>query len=78
MFESGISSFYQQEMGIPEMKCIFDILQEYDGAYGARPSGAGFRGAVVVLVESSKKKQSKPELMQVIQFNSQPLKMSTK
>lgn len=30
IFESGNPSFYQQETGIPEIKGIFDILQESD------------------------------------------------
>lgn len=55
MFESGESSFYQYESGIPEMKTIYDILRETVGVYGARPSGAGYRGAVIGLVDPSKK-----------------------
>ncbi|MCZ0717780.1 hypothetical protein [Aerococcus kribbianus] len=47
MFQSGESSFYQYESGIPEMKLIFDTLKETEGVYGARPSGAGYRGAVI-------------------------------
>lgn len=31
MFESGHSSFYQQESGIPEMKTIYNILKETEG-----------------------------------------------
>ena len=62
MFESGNSSFYQQETGIPEMKLIFDILQETDGVYGARSSGAGFRGAVIGLINPSKKDEIKVKI----------------
>lgn len=62
MFESGNSSFYQQETGIPEMKCIFDILEETEGVYGARPSGAGFRGAAIGLVDPSKKEVIKAKI----------------
>lgn len=62
MFESGNSSFYQQETGIPEMKLIFDILQETDGVYGAGPSGAGFRGAVIGLIDLSKKEAIKAKI----------------
>lgn len=36
------------------MKCIFVILQESEGIYGARPSGAGFRGAVIGLIDPGK------------------------
>lgn len=57
-------------MGIPEMKCIFDILQDSYGVYGAWPSGADFRIAIIGLVDPIQKEQSKPKLMQFIQFNS--------
>lgn len=56
MFELGNSAFYQKEKGIPEMKFIFDILQNTDGVYGARPRGAGFCGAVIGLIDPSQKK----------------------
>ena len=62
MFESGNSSIYQQQTGIPEMECIFDILQESEGVYGARPSGAGFHGAVISLVDPSKKDAIKAKI----------------
>lgn len=62
MFESGKSSFYQQETGIPEMKLIFDILEDADGVYGARPSGAGFPGAVIGLIDPSKKDEIKAKI----------------
>lgn len=62
MFESGNSSFFQQETGIPEMKLIFDILQESKGVYGARPSGAGFRGAVIGLVDPIYKEAIKEKI----------------
>lgn len=78
MFESGNSSFYKQETGIPEMKLIFGILQETEGVYGAHPSGAGFRGAVIGLIDPSKKTISKQKLILFIQKNSQQLKMYTK
>lgn len=62
MFESGNSSFYQQESGIPEMKTIFDILQNAEGVYGARPSGAGYRGAVIGLINPAYKDQIKEQI----------------
>lgn len=62
MFESGKSSFYQQETGIPEMKLIFDISEDADGVYGARLSGAGFRGAVIGLIDPSKKDEIKAKI----------------
>ena len=62
MFESGHSSFYQQETGIAEMKTIYDILKDADGVYGARPSGAGFRGAVIGLIDPAYKESIKAQI----------------
>lgn len=53
MSESANSSFFQQETGILEMKQIFHILYGAEGVYGARTSGAGFRGAVIGLIDPS-------------------------
>lgn len=64
MFESGESSFYQYESGIPEMKDIYDLLHECEGVYGARPSGAGYRGAVIGLVDPAYKEQIKAKIDQ--------------
>jgi len=64
MFESGDSSFFQQESGIPEMKTIFDILRKSEGVYGARPSGAGYRGAVIGLIDPAYKDQIKEAIDQ--------------
>ena len=65
MFESGMSSFYQQESGIPEMKTIYDILKDSEGVYGARPSGAGYRGAVIGLINPAYKEQIKKNIDEV-------------
>ncbi|GAA0359002.1 galactokinase [Alkalibacterium iburiense] len=62
MFESGESSFFQYESGIPEMKTIFDILKDSEGVYGARPSGAGYRGAVIGLVNPAYKDSIKEKM----------------
>lgn len=62
MFESGESSFYQYESGIPEMKTIYDLLCECEGVYGARPSGAGYRGAVIGLVNPAFKEEIKAKI----------------
>lgn len=64
MFESGESSFYQYESGIPEMKDIYDLLHECEGVYGARPSGAGYRGAVIGLINPAYKEQIKAKIDQ--------------
>lgn len=62
MFESGESSFYQYESGIPEMKDIYDLLRDCQGVYGARPSGAGYRGAVIGLIDPAYKEQIKAKI----------------
>ncbi|MGP6146523.1 GHMP family kinase ATP-binding protein [Jeotgalibaca sp. A122] len=59
MFESGESSFYQYESGIPEMQTIYYLLRKCKGVYGARPSGAGYRGAVIGLVDPAYKEAIK-------------------
>lgn len=64
MFESGESSFYQYESGIEEMMSIYSILRECEGVYGARPSGAGYRGAVIGLINPAYKQQIKEKINQ--------------
>lgn len=51
--ESGKSSIENYECGVPELIKIYEILNSIDGVYGARFSGAGFRGACIGLVDSS-------------------------
>lgn len=62
MFKSGESSFFQYESGIPEMFTIYNLLRETEGVYGARPSGAGYRGAVIGLVNPAYKEQIKAKI----------------
>lgn len=62
MFESGESSFYQYESSIPEMEDIYKLLRECEGVYRASPSGAGYRGAVIGLVDSAYKEQIKAKI----------------
>jgi galactokinase len=50
MFLSGESSIQNYECGCPEIITIFDILKETPGVYGARFSGAGYRGWCIGLV----------------------------
>ena len=65
MFESGDSTFNNYETGIPEMKTIFDVLREAEGVYGGRPSGAGFRGSVIGLINPKYKDEIKAKLDEV-------------
>lgn len=54
-FESGHRTFYQQEGGIPETETIYNILKETEGVYSVRPSGAGYRGTIIGLVNPDSK-----------------------
>lgn len=59
MYESAASTFNNYETGIPEMATILDVLRESEGVYGARPSGAGFRGSVIGLINPEYKEEIK-------------------
>ena len=50
MTESGSSSISCYETGGPEMMRLYEILNACPGVWGARFSGAGFRGCAVALV----------------------------
>ena len=56
--ESGQSSIENYECGVPELIKIYEILNSTDGVYGARFSGAGFRGACIGLVDTSVETQN--------------------
>lgn len=62
MFESGNSTFYQQEASILEMDTSYNILKETEGVYGNRTSGAGSRVAVIGLVNSDFKEHIKAQM----------------
>ncbi len=49
MRESGASSVYNYESGCPQLVTLYNILCEAPGVYGARFSGAGFRGSCIGL-----------------------------
>ena len=51
VFASGESSISKYESGCPELITIYETLAESDGVYGARFSGAGYRGACIGLVD---------------------------
>ncbi len=65
MFESADSTFNNYETGIPEMATILDVLRKSEGVYGARPSGAGFRGSVIGLVNPEHKAEIKAAIEDV-------------
>lgn len=49
--ESGRSSIERYECGAPELVTLYEALIATPGVYGARFSGAGFRGSCLALVE---------------------------
>lgn len=48
--ESGHSSIYNYEAGSPELKALYNIMNETKGIYGGRFSGAGFKGCCMAIV----------------------------
>jgi len=51
MAASGWSSINNYECGAPELVALYEVLVGSDGVYGARFSGAGFRGFCLALVD---------------------------
>ncbi len=49
--ESGRSSIEKYECGAPELVALYEALMATRGVYGARFSGAGFRGSCLALVD---------------------------
>lgn len=49
MRASGASSVHNYESGCPQLITLYNILSECPGVYGARFSGAGFRGCCIGL-----------------------------
>jgi galactokinase len=47
MRESGASSVYNYESGSPHLTSLYKIMCDCPGVYGARFSGAGFRGSCI-------------------------------
>lgn len=54
IFESGYSSIHNYECGCDELIRLYDILSTTDGVYGARFSGAGFKGCCMALIDPEK------------------------
>lgn len=53
--QSCESSIHNYECGSPELIKIYDCLKNLEGVYGGRFSGAGFKGAVIALVNPESK-----------------------
>ena len=56
-FESGESSIVNWETGSPELIELYNILRNTDGVYGARFSGAGFKGCCMALIDPTYREQ---------------------
>lgn len=54
-FDSCESSIHNYECGSPELISIYEIMRTLKGVYGGRFSGAGFKGAVIAMVDPKEK-----------------------
>ena len=61
-FDSCESSIHNYECGSPELISIYTIIRSLPGVYGGRFSGAGFKGAVIALVDPSHKEEIEKSL----------------
>lgn len=61
-FDSCESSIHNYECGSPELISIYNIMRPLQGVYGGRFSGAGFKGAVIALVDPAYKEAIEKEL----------------
>ncbi len=59
MTESGESSVHQYQCGCDELTTIFNILKNCKGVYGARFSGAGYRGACIAIIDPAYREEIK-------------------
>lgn len=55
VFESGRSSIENYETGSRELAVLQEIMEQTDGIYGGRFSGAGFNGSSMALIDPAKK-----------------------
>ncbi len=62
VFESGRSSIEKYESGCPELTTIYSILTETPGVYGARFSGAGYRGCCIGLIDPAFREEIRDRL----------------
>ena len=53
--DSCESSIHNYECGSPELIAIYEIMKDLPGVYGGRFSGAGFKGAVIAMVDPKEK-----------------------
>ncbi len=67
VMESGRSSIENYECGNPELIKLYEILNSVDGVYGARFSGAGFRGSCMAIIKPSE--ETKDAVREAIRKN---------
>lgn len=60
--DSCESSIHNYECGSPELIAIYEIMKSMKGVYGGRFSGAGFKGAVIAIVDPAYKESIEKEL----------------
>ncbi len=65
MVESGESSVHDYQCGCPELTTIFDVMKTCPGVYGARFSGAGYRGCCIGLAAPDAKEELEKRLAAV-------------
>ncbi|MFW6170928.1 MAG: GHMP kinase, partial [Planctomycetota bacterium] len=63
--ESGRSSIDQYECGAPPLIDLYHALIETPGVFGARFSGAGFRGCCLALIDASQAEEIASRVMRV-------------
>ena len=61
-FDSCESYIHNYECGSPELISIYNIIRPMQGVYGGRFSGAGFKGAVIALVDPRFKESIEKDL----------------
>ncbi|MFO7906904.1 MAG: galactokinase family protein [Pirellulaceae bacterium] len=63
--ESGASSIHHYECGAPPLIDLYQALIETPGVFGARFSGAGFRGCCLALIDPSRSEEIASRVMRV-------------
>lgn len=61
-FDSCESSIHNYECGSPELIAIYEAMRNLPGVFGGRFSGAGFKGAVIALVDPACKESIEQEI----------------
>ena len=61
-FDSCESSIHNYECGSPELISIYNLIRPLKGVYGGRFSGAGFKGAVIAMVNPEYRDNIEKEL----------------